>query len=834
MNIVSYTFFRLYGVGYNMVIEKKDTVKFDTSSITKVICGKVPEAKMITDAGAELSMEMPISSSSKFQELFEYFDNNLESLGIRSYGMSVTTLEEVFIKVAERTNTQMNAETGRKKAKEFKDEFNYVELQKQGSEEVPTKSSYALELDHEYNWWKFFIRHFYAMMLKRFFYFIRDTKSWILQYGVPVAFLLVGMLIMKFTTYNTIQPNKPLTPHMYNSAISSNYFPLPYSNGKRFCVPKRLDDPLSRFEFDDNIDTDYHQCNITNYQQEVMQHVSSDASNFPLLASGAESIFNMSQFINLHKKDYAATIEGAVSFLEIANNSAGTGTSTSTYKYVVHSNYSAVHGAPLVASLVASSILRFIDPITSLQVNLYPLPSTVQESTIADNFNVNLIVTFLLLAIPYIPASWVTYVVREREVKAKHQQLVSGVSGIAYWLSNWLWDNLSYQPTIWMFVILIAGFPNTQLLSSNSTGAMGITFGLLILFGSAMTGFSYLMSFCFGSPAGAQVATIFIVFCLGFLLTIVGTVLRFIPSTNAVYFQIRYFFCLFPPYALGDALNNMTLIQILSLSELQGGQQYNVHDWKISQMNLMMLAWESFAYLALTIIYEYIHIMPMFQQTISNIPITDNSLKDVDVIEQEKVIEDGQVTDSTIYVQDVKKVYPGGKFAVRGVSIGIPRGECFGLLGINGAGKSTLLSMLSGEITPTTGSIYLDGINVLTDIHQCRRKIGFCPQFDALFELLTAREHLQLYARIKGIKEDQINQVVDEKISELGLTEYADRAAGGYSGGNKRKLSVAIAMIGEPSIVFLDEPSTGMDPVARRFMWEVITGKLQYLICISL
>jgi ATP-binding cassette, subfamily A (ABC1), member 3 len=117
----------------------------------------------------------------------------------------------------------------------------------------------------------------------------------------------------------------------------------------------------------------------------------------------------------------------------------------------------------------------------------------------------------------------------------------------------------------------------------------------------------------------------------------------------------------------------------------------------------------------------------------------------------------------------------------------------------------------------------LAGHNLLTDVHTCRRKIGFCPQFDALFELLTAREHLELYARIKGIAEKDIKRVVDAKIAEMGLTEYANRTAGGYSGGNKRKLSVAIAMIGEPSIVFLDEPSTGMDPVARRFMWEIIS-----------
>ena len=173
----------------------------------------------------------------------------------------------------------------------------------------------------------------------------------------------------------------------------------------------------------------------------------------------------------------------------------------------------------------------------------------------------------------------------------------------------------------------------------------------------------------------------------------------------------------------------------------------------------------------------------------------------------------------------MKKIYPGkhGKYAVKGVSLAIPNGECFGLLGINGAGKSTTLAMLTGEFPPSSGDAYIAGMNISTNVHSCRRQIGYCPQFDALFELLTAREHLILYARIKGIAEKDIPRAVEAKLHEMALTEYADRAAGGFSGGNKRKLSVAIAMIGEPSIVFLDEPSTGMDPLARRFMWEVIT-----------
>ncbi|CAM9991449.1 unnamed protein product, partial [Discosporangium mesarthrocarpum] len=195
---------------------------------------------------------------------------------------------------------------------------------------------------------------------------------------------------------------------------------------------------------------------------------------------------------------------------------------------------------------------------------------------------------------------------------------------------------------------------------------------------------------------------------------------------------------------------------------------------------------------------------------------------DADVMAEAQRVQGGGADNDVVKVSTLRKIYPsstGVKLAVKSTSLGIPRGECFGLLGINGAGKSTTLAMLSGEIPPTSGEAFLASFNVSSNAEDIHRLVGYCPQFDALFPTLTAREHLRLYAAIKAsAKPDHLN----EKIEEMGLTQYADRQAGGYSGGNKRKLSVAIAMIGDPQIVFLDEPSTGMDPMARRFMWNVI------------
>jgi ABC-type multidrug transport system ATPase subunit len=140
--------------------------------------------------------------------------------------------------------------------------------------------------------------------------------------------------------------------------------------------------------------------------------------------------------------------------------------------------------------------------------------------------------------------------------------------------------------------------------------------------------------------------------------------------------------------------------------------------------------------------------------------------------------------------------------------------------------RTTTLEILSGDIFPTRGTAVLGGSDILNEQLKVRKLIGYCPQFDALFNLLTAREHLEFYARIKGVKEINLKSIVDGMLHYLSLEEYANRPAGTYSGGNKRKLSVAIALIGDPPIVFLDEPSTGMDPGARRFMWRFIADTM--------
>ena len=130
--------------------------------------------------------------------------------------------------------------------------------------------------------------------------------------------------------------------------------------------------------------------------------------------------------------------------------------------------------------------------------------------------------------------------------------------------------------------------------------------------------------------------------------------------------------------------------------------------------------------------------------------------------------------------------------------------------------------MLTGDETPSRGQAEILGSQLTGSRRRFLSQVGYCPQFDSIIPQLTGRELLGLMARVRGVELGQVNREVERWTAFLGIQEYIDRESGSYSGGNKRKLNVAMAMVGEPPIIFLDEPSTGVDPVARRNLWKII------------
>ncbi|KAI9344588.1 hypothetical protein BDR26DRAFT_835595 [Obelidium mucronatum] len=186
--------------------------------------------------------------------------------------------------------------------------------------------------------------------------------------------------------------------------------------------------------------------------------------------------------------------------------------------------------------------------------------------------------------------------------------------------------------------------------------------------------------------------------------------------------------------------------------------------------------------------------------------------------------------DSAVKIVRLRKTYRKNPFfkskldkhAVRNSSFTLAEGKLLALLGQNGAGKSTTMSMLAGLTPPTSGDALICGLSVRTQMSQIRRMLGVCPQHDILFEDLTAREHIELYAGLKGVPKAEWTVLFEERLKAVKLWTVKDVRAGTYSGGMKRRLSLVIATIGDPRVIFMDEPTTGMDPVNRRHVWSFI------------
>lgn len=164
----------------------------------------------------------------------------------------------------------------------------------------------------------------------------------------------------------------------------------------------------------------------------------------------------------------------------------------------------------------------------------------------------------------------------------------------------------------------------------------------------------------------------------------------------------------------------------------------------------------------------------------------------------------------------------GAFTAVNAISFEVAQGEIFGFLGANGAGKTTALRMLTGLLTPTSGKAFVAGFDVFRQPEMVKRRIGYMSQKFSLYEDLTIRENIRLFGGIYGLKMATIKSKTQELISKLNLEAEADQVVGSLPLGWKQKLAFSVALIQEPRVVFLDEPTSGVDPITRRQFWELI------------
>eukprot|EP00744_Colponema_vietnamica_P001462 GILI01002420.1.p1 GENE.GILI01002420.1~~GILI01002420.1.p1 ORF type:complete len:1195 (+),score=422.18 GILI01002420.1:401-3586(+) len=780
-----------FGTGYCLSIVRRDGA--ETAQIHETIKRFVPSMQVLTDVGAETVLQLPFSDVDAFPDLFTSIESRKDELGILSYGISATTLEEVFLRIA-----RGDEETDR--------------MRRQGSKAIlPDLDSKPRQFDaeqfdhHSVNRFDLFWRHLISLMLKRFRYAKRDWKFITFEVFIPIFVMTIGLLLVKFLVFDG-RPSKVLSTSPYNAALKlTNYFPynaIPGSN---------VTDILNRIPA----------SSATAYPVSIPAFDGSVVNTSTTTAG----LKQMSEWLLTSISSFRATRYGGAFFLTA---------SPSSVSYIVMQNSTALHSTPTFLNIANDAILKWVAGSNDwgIKTTVAPFPLTAVEKAnyrSVSGFSGALII---MIAFCFIPASLIAYIVREREINVKHQHLVSGVSILAYWLANFIFDIIKYTVPFVLAILVILAFQIDDIMNDSGYNAI---VALFWLFGPSAIAFTYVFSFLFQSYSNAQNGSVLINFLTGLILMILAFFLRLIPSSRSINQDLLNVYRIFPLFCFADGISSVTQRTLYSQVFDRVDNPYKAFDWDISGGSICFMAAETVVYFLIVLVIEYISMLPaarkgLFPLSGAERTLLNNSLQgveeDEDVVTERHKVGNMTADDCVVRVSGLKKLYRTSppKLAIRKLDFGIAYGECFALLGINGAGKTSAFKILTGETGPSEGEASIAGKDVIANLPEARYKIGYCPQFDALLDLLTAREHLELYANIKGIPRDMMESVVNQSLRDMDLEQYADRPAGGYSGGNKRKLSVAIAMVGGPPIVFLDEPSTGMDPVSRRFMWDVIAA----------
>ncbi|XP_061652253.1 retinal-specific phospholipid-transporting ATPase ABCA4 isoform X3 [Phyllopteryx taeniolatus] len=885
----------------------------DLDSISGLIHHHVPEAKLIEAIGQELTFLLPSRGFKHraYASLFRELEETLADMGLSSFGISDTSLEEIFLKVtADGEAAATNAATAER---DDAARANGVTLH------VASDCS-AGKGSRQVKGARLVLKQFHALLVKRFHHATRSRKDFVAQIILPASFVLVALIFTTIVPPFGEYPSLTLTPWMYGPQVTFFSNEQPSDPAMRHFTERFLrrpglgtrcmqGDPLG-MPCSDEV-SEWRHLDVDGVTGNVLQSPEWNERNpspscqcsssrkltmMPVCPAGAGGLpppqrleatgdtmmdlteRNISDFLvktypSLIRKSLKSkywvneqrygglSIGGQLPILDVEprdienvfrqlgrmlNITGGQHSRAalrelgpflrymeSEFNIKVWYNNKGWHAMVAFMNVANNAIMRAFLPISAKPIEFgitalnHPLNLTkeqLSEVTVLTT-SVNAVVAIcVIFAMSFIPASFVLYLIQERATKAKHLQFVSGVSPFIYWLANFFWDMVNYSISAAMVVAIFVVFDKKCYTSPANLPAL---LALLLLYGWSVTPMMYPVSYLFNVPSTAYVSLSCINLFIGINSSAVTFILELFDNNRSLLMfneWLKKGLLVFPHFCLGRGLIDMAMNQAVTDVYARFGEEHadNAFRWDFVGQNVCFMAAEGFVYFALNLLIQYRFCLDHCR-SLSDAERSPGADEDDDVACERRRIYDGGSESDILHIRDLSKTYVGGKrAAVDGICVGVPAGECFGLLGVNGAGKTTTFKMLTGDTDVSSGDATVLGYSVLKEILDVHQNMGYCPQFDAIDELLTGREHLYLYARLRGVPEDEIPRVAEWGIEKLGLSEYAGFCAGTYSGGNKRKLSTAIAMIGCPALVLLDEPTTGMDPHSRRFLWNAI------------
>ncbi|KAI3376454.1 hypothetical protein L3Q82_016915 [Scortum barcoo] len=919
-----------------------DSEPSDLTAVGQLVRRRIPEAVFLESIGQEITYILPYGGArdGTFALLFQELDLAMADLGLTSYGISDTTLEEIFLRVAEDTGVDTEISTTKELLeRDCKRSSRGSKRNSIASVHIKTEQAYGMNgkspkfiiqhLKEKFTskvedlkrntsvsgrgsriitGWELIRRQFLALFIKRFHNARRSRKGLIAQVVLPAVFvclsLIFSLIVPPFTEY----PRLELQPWMYSlpqttfysndmpdnvevsrvvetlvnnpgfgtrcmkgdpipklpcSPSGSNWFTPPvdqsvtdiFLNGNwtmanpspscQCSTPQRTimlpDCPLGagglpppqRIQNTTDTLLNLTGRNMTDFLVKTYEHggmtryggISVGAVNSQVHLTEAAIKVAFSDLKDLFSSFQDNVTDQIFQKAEALLRKLGTQDNVKVWFY-----NQAWHGVVSFLGVANNAILRGNLPAGQdprqygISVSNHPLNltkeqlSSVAMATTSTDVVVSICVIF---AMSFIPASFVLFLIQERVNKAKHLQFVSGVNPTVYWLANFAWDMCNYIIPCIIVIVIFLCFQQKAYVSPANLPALIL---LLVLYGWAITPMMYPASFIFSVPSTAYV----VLTCINLFIGINGSVATFVmelfddDNVSRINNIVKQVLLIFPHFCLGRGLIDMAKNQAMATLFSSFGEDRfkDPLSWDMVGKNLCAMSIQGVIMFAITILIQYKFFCKPRLVSAKSLSTEE---EDIDVARERERVYEGRAQNDLLRICDLTKVYPRKSTpAVDRLCVGVPAAECFGLLGINGAGKTTTFKMLTGDIPVSSGEAFLNGYSIRTEMRDVHQNLGYCPQFDALDDLLTGREHLEFYARLRGVPEKDIAMVAEWGIQKLGLVKYSNKSAGTYSGGNKRKLSTAIALIGCPPVIFLDEPTTGMDPKARRFLWDCI------------
>ncbi|KAI5725432.1 hypothetical protein M8J77_015294 [Diaphorina citri] len=892
-----------FGIGYHLTLVL-DTVSHE-EAISRLIERHIPSAERTRRHGKELSFILPYNAVDKFAALFLAIEEDIKreesQLGVASYGVSMTTLEEVFLQL-EKDEKESDTKTGpienisktivknRRKRPRRRNKYSTLESEagdtgttmetvnqdatsKPGGEDDKIAGigheSVVIERSE--------LQVFAAITRLRLIRLFRDGQKLYIMLIIPLIFAAIGMYMHRNVNIDFV--TKPLNLSQYS-----------YTDSYKVAVHVANSTDAQRFlsYFDNSSITLYNGSypSLLSYNQTMPLLGAINvygANNFtlvyndtcqhalPILLNLLDNVYDR----YLKEADHLKSSSSLQTIFHNLLSSGDLGTTTNTQittdnlNTTTDSQSTTKNRKMFVNSRTPSTSYRTrprtLESVSysTIKAEVQPLPLT----SMTQNFSTGLFSMSLFLGMVFvlIPVNMSVELVMDRENKSKNQLRVNGLGAVIYFISHFL---------ILIFLIIVVYLGLLTLiyifnLSFLKNKISFIVMGFLIsLVTPSLILFCTCLSYFFNRSNTARSIMPNIVTVFAFIPFVMVSCSHMYNIGDGLYHRLHSFFCLvdtiYIPYSI---IYFMDIIHINC--ELHNNCPSLTFADYLSYPELRTIAWSSIA--QIPVLFGFLlyldakksgsrHLDIVRQLCGWSRPVTGEeyqraSLKDLSVEEGEEeggdedvLMEKNKVKDlvecnavynqPVVLLQNLTKVYNKGsnkakdlwkkeKVAVKNLNLSIGQGEVFGLLGHNGAGKTTTLKIMTYEEMPTSGLVQIGGHNITTNFGTAFHLIGYCPQHNALWSNITLREHMETYAAIRGVPNSDIPRLVNSFIDGLHIGDHADKEVYECSGGTRRKLSYALAMIGNPRIVLLDEPSTGMDPKSKRFLWDTILASFQ-------